>query len=150
VFGGIDGRTNGKASDRGYSNEGTNRGNASVSIAWSRQDHARFVFPFDRNTVASRLDAAHIVPNRLPEGVAEVRNGLAICPTHHRGFDQDFLTITEQYKVVVQRERLRHVHSATTARMLVDFDQRTIVLPRVRRSWPAPEFLRRRVATGVY
>lgn len=92
------------------------------------------------------LDAAHIVPDRLPDSVPEVRNGLAMCPTHHRAYDQDFLSITEQYRVVVQRERLRHLHSAATARMLLDFDQRTIVLPRDRGSWPAPEFLRRRVA----
>lgn len=96
------------------------------------------------------LDAAHIMPDRLPDSVPEVRNGLAMCPTHHRAFDQDFLTITEQYKVVVQRERLRHLHSAATARMLLDFDQRTIVLPRDRGSWPAPEFLRRRVELGAW
>jgi len=95
------------------------------------------------------LDAAHIVPDRLPESVPEVRNGLAMCPTHHRAFDQDFLAITEQYRVVVQRERLRHLHSAATARMLLDFDQRTIVLPRDREKWPAPEFLRRRVGMGA-
>ena len=91
------------------------------------------------------LDAAHIVPDRLPDSVPEVRNGLAMCPTHHRAYDQDFLTITEQYRVVVQRDRLRDLHSAATARMLLDFDQRTIVLPRDRGSWPAEEFLRRRV-----
>ncbi len=90
------------------------------------------------------LDAAHIVPDRLPDSVPEVRNGLAMCPTHHRAYDQDFLTITEQYRVSVQRDRLRHLHSAATARILLDFDERTIVMPRDRGSWPAPEFLRRR------
>lgn len=95
------------------------------------------------------LDAAHIVPDRLPDSVAEVRNGLAMCPTHHRAYDQEFLSITEQYKVVVQRDRLQHLHSAATARMLLDFDQRTIVLPRDRGSWPAPEFLRKRVGMGA-
>ncbi len=95
------------------------------------------------------LDAAHIVPDRLPEGVADVRNGLAMCPTHHRAYDQDFLSITEQYKINVDRKRLRHAQSPTTARMLLDFDQRTIVLPRDRDMWPAPEFLRRRVGLGA-
>lgn len=40
--------------------------------------------------------------------------------------------ISEQYKVVVQREQLRHPHLPATARMLLDFDQRTIVLPKDR------------------
>lgn len=95
------------------------------------------------------LDAAHIVPDRLPDSVPEVRNGLAMCPTHHRAFDQDYLRITGEYRVEVQRARLRSMHSAATARMLLDFDQRTIVLPRERGSWPAPEFLRRRRVEGA-
>jgi len=95
------------------------------------------------------LDAAHIVPDRLPESGPEVRNGLAICPRPHRAYGPEFPPITEQYRVVVQRERLRHLHSPATARVLLDFDQRTIVLPKDRGSWPAPEFLRRRVAMGA-
>jgi putative restriction endonuclease len=41
------------------------------------------------------LDAAHIVPDRLPEGVAWVRNGLAMCPTHHRAYDKNLLLVTD-------------------------------------------------------
>ena len=39
------------------------------------------------------LDAAHIVADRLPEGMATVTNGLAMCPTHHRAYDQDVLLV---------------------------------------------------------
>jgi len=90
------------------------------------------------------LDAAHIVPDRLPEGVPEVRNGLAMCPTHHRAYDQNLVLVTEQYRVEVQRDRLLHASSEATKRTLVDFDGRRIWLPREKQLRPAPEFLRRK------
>jgi len=91
------------------------------------------------------LDAAHIIPDRLPDGVAEVRNGLAMCPTHHRAYDQNILLVTEQYQVEVRRDRLRHPDSPQTARMLLDFDKRKIWLPQEEHLRPAPEFLRRKI-----
>lgn len=91
------------------------------------------------------LDAAHIVPDRLPEGVPEVRNGLAMCPTHHRAYDQNILLVTEQYRVEVQRERLVHQESEATARMVLDFHGRTIWLPKEEHLRPDPEFLRRKI-----
>ena len=42
-----------------------------------------------RGTKRASVDAEHIVPDRLPEGIATVRNGLAMCPTHHREYDQN-------------------------------------------------------------
>jgi putative restriction endonuclease len=60
------------------------------------------------------LDAAHIVPDRLPCGVAWVRNGLAMCPTHHRAYDQNLLVVTESYRVEVRDHRLGHVGSEAT------------------------------------
>ncbi|PWJ46861.1 putative restriction endonuclease [Quadrisphaera granulorum] len=39
------------------------------------------------------LDAAHIVPDADPRGIASVRNGLAMCKIHHAAFDADILGI---------------------------------------------------------
>jgi putative restriction endonuclease len=39
------------------------------------------------------LDAAHIIADRLTEGVPEVRNGIALCKLHHAAFDKYFLGI---------------------------------------------------------
>jgi putative restriction endonuclease len=91
------------------------------------------------------LDAAHIVPDPLPEGAATVTNGLAMCPTHHRAYDQDVLLVHESYRVEVRRDRLEHAESAPTAKMLLDYDGKTIWLPKDERSRPAPEFLRRKI-----
>jgi len=91
------------------------------------------------------LDAAHIVPDRLPEGIPTVKNGMAMCPSHHRAYDQSILLVGEDYRVKVQRERLDHVDTDATKRMIVDFDGKTIWLPKDEASRPAPEFLRRKI-----
>ncbi|WP_269749933.1 HNH endonuclease [Polyangium fumosum] len=95
------------------------------------------------------LDAAHIVPDRLPEGVPEVRNGLAMCPTHHRAYDQNLLLVTEQHRVEVQRDRLYYAESEATARMLLEFDGREILLSKREHLRPDPEFLRRKLVLAA-
>ena len=90
------------------------------------------------------LDAAHIIADRLPDGVATVTNGMAMCPTHHRAYDQSVILVGEDYRVQVQRDRLEHLGSAPTARMIIDYDGKTIWLPKDERLRPAPEFLKRK------
>jgi putative restriction endonuclease len=91
------------------------------------------------------LDAAHILPDRLPDGVATVTNGLAMCPTHHRAYDQDLLLVGETYRVEVRRPRLEHLESEATVRTLLDFEGKTIWLPKDEALRPAREFLKKRV-----
>jgi putative restriction endonuclease len=91
------------------------------------------------------LDAAHIVPDRLPEGVAWVRNGLAMCPTHHRAYDKNLLLVTDTYRVEVRDDRLHHVGSEATRRMLLDYHGREIHRPKDERFWPEPALLRRKI-----
>lgn len=87
------------------------------------------------------LDAAHIVPDRLPDGLATVTNGMAMCPTHHRAFDQHIVTVTDDYRVVVNRSRLAHAESEPTARALLDYHDRELALPRDPQRRPSTEFL---------
>jgi putative restriction endonuclease len=90
------------------------------------------------------LDAAHIVPDRLPEGVPTVRNGLAMCPTHHRAYDQSIVLIGEDFRVKVRRDKLEHLGTDATNRVLVDYHDKLIWLPKDEARRPAPEFLRRK------
>lgn len=71
-----------------------------------------------------------------------------MCPTHHRAYDQNLVQIADDYRVVVQRDRLEHVGSSATNTALVAFDGRRIALPREVRYRPGLEFLRpkRRIA----
>jgi putative restriction endonuclease len=95
------------------------------------------------------LDAAHILADRLPEGVATVRNGLAMCPTHHRAFDRDIVLVTEDYKVEVRRDRLEHADAEATQRMILDFHGRPIRLPKEERFWPDSALLRGRMEAAA-
>jgi putative restriction endonuclease len=52
------------------------------------------------------LDAAHIVPDGEPDGLAVVSNGLALCKIHHAAYDQLFLGIRPDLVVEVNRELL--------------------------------------------
>lgn len=91
------------------------------------------------------LDAAHIVPDRLPDGVPTVRNGLSMCPTHHRAYDQSVVLVDENYRVEIRRDRLEHIGSEATARTLLDFEGQTIWLPKDERLRPDPSFLRTKI-----
>jgi putative restriction endonuclease len=90
------------------------------------------------------LDAAHIIPDRLPEGIPTVRNGLAMCPTHHRAYDQSILLVTERYRIEVQRGRLEHLASPATQRALLDFHGQELHLPKRTELQPDALLLRKR------
>jgi putative restriction endonuclease len=47
------------------------------------------------------LDAAHIVQDIHPGGLAEIPNGLSLCSIHHRAYDQDLVGVSPEYKVHV-------------------------------------------------
>ena len=88
------------------------------------------------------LDAAHIVDDRLPEGLAQVRNGMSMCPTHHRAYDRGVLLVHEDYRTEVRRDRLNAADSNETRAMLLDFAGREINRPKDEAHWPDPALLR--------
>jgi putative restriction endonuclease len=47
------------------------------------------------------LDAAHIVQDVDPGGLAEISNGLSLCSIHHRAYDQDLVGVSADYEVHV-------------------------------------------------
>lgn len=52
---------------------------------------------------ASAMEAAHIIP-RGRRGADNTRNSLCLCSLHHWAFDRGFLTIDENFRVVVARQ----------------------------------------------
>ena len=52
------------------------------------------------------LDAAHIIPDRDPEGEPLVSNGVALCKLHHAAFDRFFFAIRPDYSIEVRRSIL--------------------------------------------
>ena len=89
---------------------------------------------------ARLLDAAHIVPDRDPEGVAAVRNGLSLCSIHHRAFDQELVGVSPDYEVHVAR-RLLDEEDGPMLELLKTFHGQRIFTPRRQTTRPSPELL---------
>jgi len=87
------------------------------------------------------LDAAHIVPDSHPRGVASVRNGLAMCKIHHAAFDTNILGIRPDLIVQIRTDLLDEVDGPMLEHGLKRrHGERLMVLP-PRREMPDPELL---------
>jgi putative restriction endonuclease len=75
------------------------------------------------------LDAAHIVQDLDPQGIAEIPNGLSLCSIHHRAYDQDLVGISPDYEVHLA-PRLIEEDDGPMLDVLKDAEGRTIELPR--------------------
>ncbi len=53
------------------------------------------------------LDAAHVIADSRSNGDPIVPNGIALCKIHHAAFDQNFIGIRPDYRVMVNSELLR-------------------------------------------
>lgn len=89
------------------------------------------------------LQGAHIVPDAAAEGVAEVRNGLALCSLHHAAYDRDILRITPDYEIRIEQSWI--AAGDQFARVsLTEFDRRVLALPHDVAHHPSRDFLARR------
>jgi len=89
------------------------------------------------------LEGAHIVPDAAAEGVAAVRNGLALCALHHTAYDRNILRINSDYEIRVSGEWVeKNDQFAQVA--LTHFDGRRLLLPRDSTHYPDRDFLARR------
>jgi putative restriction endonuclease len=84
----------------------------------------------------SEIEASHIVP-RSRAGADDVRNGLALCRSHHWAFDAGLFSITEGRTVYVPEVVLRIGANAHLAR----HNNQPINLPIRLERWPATEAL---------
>lgn len=75
------------------------------------------------------LDAAHIVPDRATEGIAEVSNGLSLCKIHHAAFDQNLLGVTPAFEVQVAAKLLDEVDGPMLRHGLQEMHGTKLALP---------------------
>ncbi|MDZ7724893.1 MAG: HNH endonuclease [candidate division KSB1 bacterium] len=54
------------------------------------------------------VDAAHIIPVQY-DGNDETSNGIALCALHHRAYDINLVTFTEEYQVVYDKFRFNEL-----------------------------------------
>ena len=90
------------------------------------------------------LDAAHIIPDSEDDGVAAVRNGLALCKIHHSAYDYGIIGISREYTVSVREDVLNEVDGP-----MLEFGLKGLhgngleVLPSAKSERPDPELLDR-------
>jgi putative restriction endonuclease len=90
------------------------------------------------------LDAAHILPDRHPKGVAAVPNGLGLCKIHHSAYDANIIGIDPEVRVHVREDILREVDGPMLKHGIQEIAGGRLILPRNAALKPNPEFLAER------
>jgi putative restriction endonuclease len=52
------------------------------------------------------LDAAHIIPDNMPEGKSTIENGMSLCKLHHAAYDSFLIGVTPDYVIQVRADIL--------------------------------------------
>jgi putative restriction endonuclease len=84
------------------------------------------------------VQAAHIVPDPEPEGIAAVVNGLALCAIHHLAYDRNLLGIDPDGVVHIADRLLREIDGPMLRAGLQGFHGANIALPRRVQEHPDP------------
>ncbi|MEJ5868240.1 HNH endonuclease [Pseudokineococcus sp. 5B2Z-1] len=91
------------------------------------------------------LDAAHIIPDAQEQGIASVRNGMAMCKIHHAAFDANILGVDPQGVVMIRKDLLDEVDGPMlTWGLQKHHGERLRVLPAVKKERPDPLLLEQR------
>jgi putative restriction endonuclease len=76
------------------------------------------------------VQAAHILPDTDPEGIAAVVNGLALCAIHHLAFDRNLLGVDPTGVIHIADRLLREIDGPMLRTGLQGFHGARIGLPR--------------------
>ena len=90
------------------------------------------------------VQAAHIVPDADPEGIAAVVNGLALCAIHHLAFDRNLLGIDPEGVIHIAGRLLKEIDGPMLQTGLQGFHGGRIGVPRQPRDRPDPQRLEQR------
>lgn len=90
------------------------------------------------------VQAAHIIRDTDPDGIAAVTNGLALCPLHHLAYDRDLLGIDADSVVHIAPRLLETGPSPMLGSGFRVFHGRRLIVPTRRAHRPDPHRLERR------
>lgn len=100
------------------------------------------------------VQAAHIDPVSK-KGTDEITNGIALCMSHHRAYDDGLIVIDEDYKIRLNDRKVKELRIAKFDQGLESFEKslrigETIYFPNDRKHTPSKEYiLRRLVSEGL-
>jgi putative restriction endonuclease len=87
------------------------------------------------------LDAAHIIPDNLPESEPTVNNGLSLCKLHHAAFDSFMLGVTPDYIIKVRNDILEEEDGPVLQHALKGLNDSKLILPTSKTQWPSQDAL---------
>lgn len=97
-----------------------------------------------RLKMTSLLDAAHIIPDGQPNGLAVVPNGLSLCKIHHAAYDANVLGVRRDLKVEINARVLADSDGPMLRHGLQEMNGVRLIVPRARQSRPDPDRLDQR------
>ena len=83
-----------------------------------------------RMCVPDLLVASHIIPwSQDPSKRMHPTNGISLCSLHDRAFDRGYISLTNEYTILVSDKLNAHKSHSITRTMFHDFDKKSIHLP---------------------
>ncbi len=87
------------------------------------------------------LDAAHIIPDNLPEGKSTIENGLSLCKLHHAAYDSFIIGVTPDYIIQVREDVLEEEDGPVLQHGLKELHKAKLILPISKSHYPSREAL---------
>jgi putative restriction endonuclease len=87
------------------------------------------------------LDAAHIIPDNLPESRTTIDNGISLCKLHHAAYDNFILGVTPDYIIHVRQDVLEEEDGPILQHGLKGLHTTKLILPAVKSHYPSRQAL---------
>jgi len=87
------------------------------------------------------LDAAHIIPDNLPEGKSTIENGLSLCKLHHAAYDSFIIGVTPEYIIQVRGDVLEEEDGPVLQHGLKELHKTKLILPSSKSHYPSRDAL---------
>ncbi len=96
------------------------------------------------------LDAAHILPDSHPDGIAAVKNGIALCKIHHSAYDKNLMGISPDYFVRIPKRLLLESDGPMLKHGLQAMNNVQLVVPNNSKLHPSKENLAKRFELFIF
>ena len=87
------------------------------------------------------LDAAHIIPDNMPESTSKIENGISLCKLHHSAYDSFILGVTPDYIIQVREDILEEEDGPVLQHGLKGLHKTKLILPNSKSHYPSREAL---------
>src|SRR5512138_428944 len=87
------------------------------------------------------LDAAHIIPDNMPDGRSTIENGLSLCKLHHAAYDSFMIGVTPDYVIHIREDILEEEDGPVLQHGLKGLHQSKLILPSSKHHYPSRDAL---------